>query len=493
MGVEIAVIWEYDPAEDAFLHGRMAAVGLEEHEMENMLQHEPRVGMTTRHVLNEGYIEVCDLESAPPVYLRNDNFLLNLGIRAFQGIRLDANGEPRAVLFIDYRQPQLFTDEDKQQIFRITKTFAQYLKTSRDLHWSKYSSQASREIARVSAEGRLKETLDMIVVQARKLTGCDVVTLYVYDELRSEFIDYASSGDRANRSVLPPEQIGPDFACRRILSLQDKTSYYVVDVRGDMILEGGFTRMEGIRSVAALELRFSEKIVGIMFVNYRHQRKFLDAEKVLLEQFRNQAAVAIYNSLLHEHNRRSTHTLRVLYDAGQTLNGRLWQYKYLKGIYQQVCRQAIEVVGEDPEEDDCISHIMILEGDRLQFSAAAPEHILPRLEEKVGMIDLNSGECMGIVGKAIVHGMTINDGNAPINDEYITYNPEIHSQLSVLISVGKHIIGGLSVEHKKPNAFTPEDEQSVELLASQLGGANSELATIYFTPRPHGNWTFNRK
>jgi GAF domain-containing protein len=468
-GMDMIFFWEYDSAEAAFLPVRVSSAGLHEPEKNQILNNGAFSDQLARKILREKYLDAEDLKNAPS---DKEAWLNRLGVRSYQGIWVEAGGEHCGALLLCSRHAQSFREEDMQQLSFAAQTLVRYLQTSRDLKESKEAVQVFREIARVSAEGRLAKTLQTIVDQARRLIRCDVVTLYVYDEFRSDFTDYASSGDQTTNSVLPPDLIGPESACYRIIQLEGEFSRFAEVITGDSILEGGFTKMERIHSGAGLQLRYGEKKVGVMFVNYRRPRRFRQSDRDLLEQFANQAAVAIYNRMLHERSQSSAHAIQALYDTGQTLFGRLWQLESPEEVYAAICESAIRVLGGDPARRDCISHIMLREADVLNFAAASPSERLPDLVRKVGRIDLNSGECKGIVGKAVERETTINasDVSDPEwKDEYISYSPRIRSQLSVPLKVGNRVTGALSVENEKPAAFTEENVHSIELLAGQLG------------------------
>ncbi|MCJ7628266.1 MAG: GAF domain-containing protein [Longimicrobiales bacterium] len=53
-------------------------------------------------------------------------------------------------------------------------------------------------------------------------------------------------------------------------------------------------------------------------------------------------------------------------------------------------------------------------------------------------------------------------------DYYIVDNPGMASELVVLIRAGDEIYGVIDIDSMEPNAFTPEDEEAVAMVADKL-------------------------
>jgi len=485
-GATCALLWEYDPEMEKFLEGRMAAEGPGARECQEYFQNNAAESTILHKLLDEKMIAIRDMEAQPAENEAEKELLLASGLRAVLGIRLEADDRPIAALILGYQEPQEFPKEYLKNLNDQVGILGDFLKTSRQLYWTRHASQVFKEIGRVSAEGNLRDTLNTIVEQARELCGGDISTLYVYDGERKKFVYHAVSGAKAASSVLPPHRVGEDSACWRILELPDEEPHrFAEDVRGDAVLEGGFTRLEGVASSVGLKLIFEGKAVGVMFVNYRQRRRFQKDEKEVFDQLRNQAAVAVNNVLLHAKNRRKTEALQSMSDAGRYLNRDLNEEKDINQAYSQVfqetCEHAIRRIGGSPDPSRCISHIMLLEGRQLRFVAASPEDILSNLKDEIGTIDLDSQEKKGLAGEAIATGEMIYAENVkadPWRNIYISYSDQINSQLSIPLRAGGHFFGVLSVEHEDKGAFNDEDVSNLEHLAKQLATAQRNLHRV---------------
>ncbi|MCB1199106.1 MAG: sigma 54-interacting transcriptional regulator [Leptospiraceae bacterium] len=79
-------------------------------------------------------------------------------------------------------------------------------------------------------------------------------------------------------------------------------------------------------------------------------------------------------------------------------------------------------------------------------------------------VKLKLGE--GVTGRCILTGKTRNVGDTTSDPHYVEVRGDIRSELAVPLKVGSKSFGVISVDSSKTNAFTKEDEEYLELLAS---------------------------
>lgn len=116
VGADCAVVYPYDPSRKAFYEIKsVASYGV----MQPFhLTDKPRLtGGMAALVRSEGAIIVHDLDRERRE-LGKSNFIQREGIRAFMGVSLTAGDAELGVLYIDFRSPHFF-DQDEQNIIRI--------------------------------------------------------------------------------------------------------------------------------------------------------------------------------------------------------------------------------------------------------------------------------------------------------------------------------------------------------------------------------------
>jgi PAS domain S-box-containing protein len=171
----------------------------------------------------------------------------------------------------------------------------------RDITESRRLRDIAQTVAHLTVLGDFKETLAKVVEGTKKRIGCDVVTLYTYDEIKRslrlppEFAGTLYFSDRIQRKKI----LESNSVVYKMLNM--KIPYLVPDTNKDVYFENTrFTREEKIKSLIAIPLAVIEQKVGVMFVAYRTSHEFVDNELKNIKLFADQAAVAICNAQLFE-------------------------------------------------------------------------------------------------------------------------------------------------------------------------------------------------
>ncbi len=477
LDADCTLIWPYDaerynPERDKkglFFPEDLVAEGIGDELLEEFRREEPHPGSTTEHVLQNGYVAIENLDSAQANFVGETTrgFLKKLAVKSFQGIRLNVAGEPLGVLFVDYKHARGFGDEDRRILEHFANHAALTLKKARLHAQVRRSQEAARAIAQASTLGDLDKTLNETVEGARAVLRCDIVTLYPFDEDKQRFARPVGVGYRDVKNMRPPEELAPESAPWKIIRFTgDQNHRLAEDVLNDELLKGRFVQTEGVRSALGIRLRAGERLVGVMFINYRTPHRFTEDEIQDALQFANQAAVAIRNAQLHDEVSKRAKVMEGLYEAGKAITSSL----ALEDTLAHVAEQALYVVDANCPNVGCFSHIALREGDKLHFVAAYPRKMLTALQQQID-IDLNAqGEHeIGIAGRCVREGKSqkVDDVHSPEEKDYIEAVKETQSQLSVPLIIGSEVTGVISVEHPQLSAFTNEDVKNLELLAAQ--------------------------
>lgn len=222
----------------------------------------------------------------------------------------------------------------------------------------------------------------------------------------------------------------------------------------------------GIVAMIALPLIIEKEVIGVLYLHDTKPREFGDVEVSLLWLLIERATVMIQNSLLFEESLRQTKAFNALYKAGQAIA----KSHNLEPVLSEIAVQVLSMLGLGTETDVSYSHIALVEFGTLRFLSASQPEILKLLQSRVGNIYLNRSN-VGIAGAAVTTGMTQYAPNVNADLRYIQLDDRIKSQLSVPIKMGETVIGVISIESAKEDAFSSEDINFVELLAAQSAPA----------------------
>lgn len=318
--------------------------------------------------------------------------------------------------------------------------------------------RAAKPLARAMAAGELKAVLETVSEGLQDALDCDVVLLYRYDAAQHK-MDYPpvyTDGLYFPEEVAQHGQVLADSIIYETLWMPHLEA--IPDTQQDArFATRRFSRREKIRSLVRLPLQAGHHRVGVLFANYREPRVFSDQELDLITYFANLAAVAIDNAGFE-------HALTALYESNKALAGD--NSAGLEEMFAQLARRVVELIVPDEGNSECASYIALLRGDSLEFVAAEPPELLPRLRAQFPIH--RSAKKRGIIGRTIWEAHRYqNIGNVYADRDYIPLLPGTRSQLTVLMKEGETIIGAFSVEHVRENAFTASDVKKLKNLAAQ--------------------------
>lgn len=399
--------------------------------------------------------------------LLGGRFVRDEDIQAAIGIQLRGRGHKTGVMFVNFRSAHRFTSDEIAtiQLFADQAAVAirnarQYAEIVHDAGLRKGLLQAGREIMALQ---RPEAVLQNVVNLMQKVLACDVVTLYPYDQDREEisFPAYVAGELRDRKSLDELGYVSKDSVVGKLLASGEP--HFADDAPKDLMMSaGGFVQREEIKSSAGIPLKFGDRVIGIVFVNYRTFHPFPTQEQEALLLFATQTAAAIRNAQQFEQINRKTAGLQVLYEAGRALSGTL----ALDDILHHIVEQAWHLTGRYGKQAR-FSLLALREGRWLRVQTAYPPECLPGLQKRVGNIDLEGGERIGVTGRAVKTGKAQRVEDVAQDPDYIPYDPETRSELAVPIKLGDEVFGVINVEHPDRSAFDEEDQHNLDLLAAQ--------------------------
>jgi GAF domain-containing protein/CheY-like chemotaxis protein len=401
---------------------------------------------------------------------------LETGVRSFQGIALRVGDEEvgagdraAGVLYLNYKEPRVFSDEER----RALKNFATYaalsLRNARLLDQVTRTNNAAEVVARVSAlEENPNSTLLTVVEGTRKAVDCDAVVLYAFDE--------------ATNKLTPPVYAGPDSSAAEWLNIKapetdlvykifQMDEPYIAEKNAEDplgLLRTGFAQREEIVSCMALPLRAAGRSIGVMFVNYRTRNRFASDDLNNIRLFADQAAVAIRNFQLFKELKKKLSDQKALAKLSEALLG--------ISTLQETLDRAVKVAAEVLDVVHC-NIVLRADNGTLMLSAACGWE-----QEMVGQYKLadDTGSQTGYT--IMTRGPVISED---IDHEKrfailsVVRDHGVKSSMSVPMSmIDGEIIGAMLVHTKEHHRFTEAEVNLLSLVANQTAIA-AQRARLY--------------
>lgn len=225
----------------------------------------------------------------------------------------------------------------------------------------------------------------------------------------------------------------------------------------------------GTAAVVAYPLIAADEPLGVLYVMLRDERRFSRQELLLLDNFVNQAALALYHS-------------REMRAASQTLARKVHELEQL--------RRADALLSSRPRLDEALDEIL-----RIALEMTGAPHGSFRLfDRRDGLLHLaaprgRAGAPLPVDGTSVVGLAARRLQPVRIGDLHeaawsgiyrpLTADAEMRSELAVpLVGAGGAVEGVLNVEHPCPDAFSEEDERLVRALATQAVIAIQEIKLL---------------
>jgi len=320
-------------------------------------------------------------------------------------------------------------------------------------------------------------TLQLIVESATRVVPASSAVIYTYDEARGGF-NQESRVSADNVAIPPafpplpspanaprPQGLGTRAMSerRRVLSYEEPD----LQVHPEQAAVG-------VRTVGCFPLIVAGQAVGALYVYLREDRSFNRLELLMLDNFVNQAAMAIYHTQRLARMRRDLarkeDELNRLRRAGLLISSRLRLEETLEAILQM----ALEVTNAHYG----IFRLLDKTGRNLLTRAIAGERLARPLVEA---LPLDSSSVMGQAARTRQPILIADLREEPWAHIYypLDADMEMRSELAVpLIGASGRLEGVLNLESPQVSAFNEDDSHLLQALATQAVTAIQEVRLL---------------
>lgn len=223
-------------------------------------------------------------------------------------------------------------------------------------------------------------------------------------------------------------------------------------------------QQEGIQSYGEFPLVTPEARIGFLAIYFDSPHSFRPEEVELLQTFASQAALAVSNARLYATTdmalSRRAYQLSILEAVGRELSAAINSER----LFDLILNYALEFTNS-PWGELCLYRPT----ERILEVKAARGYQAVRSQ-----IPLKEG----LAGKAVANHQVINSGDVKAEAGYIDLTDgQARSQLCIPLIHEGRVLGVLSLEGDRPNAYTSNDQAFVSQLATQASVAviNAEL------------------
>ena len=317
----------------------------------------------------------------------------------------------------------------------------------------------------INAIHDLKELFDALYEHTRQVIHTDKFFLALYRE-EDGLIDVHA----IDREVLYTTTREPGPLTQWVIThqqgvfSQDLTAT-LLPVEPDFILVHPEQKVPA--SLIVLPLVVEDKVVGVISVQDYRPYAFDSSDEQLLSIIAGQAAVAIKNIRLFT---RRVEELEALNQIDVEIVSAVSTFD-LDQLFEQILDKARELTKAQS-------------GSLYLYDETTDELQLKTAEDVVAPPSFPPQGGIGITGWVAQHKVPLRVDDTRTDERYVSFIPDMHSELAVPMLRGERLIGVLNVESPGVGAFDEDDERLLKALAAQAVSAlkyaeqNAKLDTL---------------
>ncbi len=404
------------------------------------------------------------------------------GYRATACLPIQRGGKSVGVLYVNYPEPHIFTDNEKNMLAIFANQTAIALENAQLWYAEQTKSIELGALANLSRS--LAETMDledMFHVFERQvranIPAAEGGALLIYDSQRAALVPRASFG--YDREILQMVAIQPgESAAGRVYQTNQP-----VRLSGQEAVKEARRRMQpdnqalfaaaspwgGIpQSMISAPLSASGETMGsIVLDNSSSPQAFTQDDLQLLVAMADRIALAIHNAQLFARERRRAAQLATVNELGHRVSSIL--------DMDELAQTLVRLIRDKFE----YRYVHLLINDPSKNETVLRAGAGPTMTELVpGRFILPFDQ--GIVGWTAAHGETLlaNDVSKEARFQYHPAVADTRSEIAIPLTMSARVIGVLDIQSEQLNAFDPSDVATLETLAGQIA-ITLENARLY--------------
>ncbi len=217
------------------------------------------------------------------------------------------------------------------------------------------------------------------------------------------------------------------------------------------------------KAEVAVPLRIGDRVLGVLDVQSERVNAFDRSDLFVLQALSDLVAVAIENARLFDELQRRLDEVSTLYTVAQQTTTSLDLNEVLEGIVS-IIKQVLNCRG-------CC--IFLVDEEKQELSIRAASGLSEKWRDEAR---LKVGE--GISGQVAATGKPLYIPDTHEYPDFIFFDPAVRSLLVVPMITKDRVIGTLSIDDTKVDAFTGNDERLLSIAAAQAAVA-IENAQLY--------------
>lgn len=298
----------------------------------------------------------------------------------------------------------------------------------------------------------LEVVLENITEAALRLIDANNLHIYLWDEEKDEFTFCSALWRNGSRepAVAAPRKDGLTAAV-----VHSGEATIIDNANSHPLYQGKDASGWGVQAIAGFPLRHGGRVIGAFTVTYLKPHVFSPDERLLMNLLADQAAVAVENARLFSDAQQRLRSMSALVDMAKQVTGNLRVELVLQTTVQTLQKLLSARA----------STIALLSDDGEDLIVEAAAGIKPQFHR----VRMKLGE--GISGRAVNERRMIYIRDTYREPDFLFFDDVLRSLLVVPLVTRNEVIGTLTVDSDRPEAFSESDTQLLVIAAAQASVA----------------------
>ncbi|HSM57942.1 MAG TPA: GAF domain-containing protein [Candidatus Sulfomarinibacteraceae bacterium] len=298
----------------------------------------------------------------------------------------------------------------------------------------------------------LEAVLENITEAALELIEANNLHIYLWDAKKEEFT-FCSALWRDGRRT--PAVTAPRSDGLTATVVRTGEPIIIDDANSHPLYQTPEAQEWGVKAIAGFPLRHNGRVIGAFTVTYLERHIFTPDEQLLMTLLADQAAVAVENARLFSDAQQRLRSMSALVDMAKQVTGNL-RVELVMQTTVQTLQKLLHARA---------STIALLSEDGNELVVEAAAGIKPQYHR----VRIKLGD--GVSGRAVSDRRMIYIRDTYQESDFLFFDEVLRSLLVVPLVTRNEVIGTLTVDSDRPEAFNESDIQLMTIAAAQVSVA----------------------